>query len=553
MISSIKVTPLGGVGEVGALNCMVYETDHEAVVVDCGSMFPDQETLGLDLIIPDFSYLRQIKNKLKALILTHGHEDHIGATPFFHQEFNLPIFCTPFTQALIRKKFAEYPGMKAPKFFSFKAGDRFEAASFGVETMHINHSIIDAAALAFETAEGYLVHLTDWKIDDTPLNCPTTDLKKFAQLGKKGVLALFSDSTNAPVEGATLSEKEVLKKIKKICARHKGRILITLFSSNIDRVQGLAKMAAELGRTLALVGRSMHENTEAARELGMLSFDGLKVVDIENTRGLPPEKVMVLATGTQGEPRSVLSRIANGQFKPFKVGDGDLILFSSKKIPGNEKNIYHVINNLSRQGAEIIFESVHDIHTSGHAQQDELETAVKKLRPRYFVPIHGDFFHLQKHAHLGQEWGIKPQNALVIENGQPLIFEKGVLTQGTEVTTGRVFVDGTGLGEVDALIMRDRKHLSNTGLLVCVLMIDRRKGEIIRGPELISRGFVTEAENKDLFIRAKQAVLDTLEATDWQSRTDFGEVQEEVRLALTRFFRRELDCKPIVIPVIEEI
>jgi ribonuclease J len=505
------------------------------------------------LIIPDFTYLEQIRNKLKGVILTHGHEDHIGATPFLHQEFNLPIFATPFTLALVREKFSEYPGMKPAKLFPFKAGARFEVSSFGVETVHINHSIVQAAALAFETAHGYLVHLTDWKIDYTPLEGDVTDLKKFASLGKKGVLALFSDSTNAVVEGSTLSEKEVLKKIRKICAQHKGRILVTLFSSNIDRVQGLARIAKDLGRTLALVGRSMHENTEAARGLGLLSFDGMKVLDIEDTAGLPQEKVMVLATGTQGEPRSVLSRMAHEEFKPFKIQEGDLVLFSSKKIPGNEKNINYVINNLSRHGAEVIFESVHDIHTSGHAHQDELELAMRKLRPKYLVPIHGDYFHLNKHAHLGRDWGIKPENIFVLENGQQLHVENGKAFLGNEVPMGRVFVDGTGIGEVNPLIIRDRKHLSNTGLVVCVLMIDRHKGEILRGPELISRGFVTEAENQDLFDRAKKAVLDCLEETNWESRTDFGEVQEDVRLALLRFFRRELDRKPIVIPIVQEI
>lgn len=553
MGKKIKVTPLGGVGQIGSLNCMVYETDHEAIVVDCGSMFPDYETLGVDLIIPDFAYLRQIQHKLKALVLTHGHEDHAGATPFLVQEIPLPIYGTPFTIALIKRKLKEYPLPKTPKMHVFEPGDTLKIGSFEIETIFVNHSIIDSVALAIKTAAGTLAHVTDWKIDKTPLDGKESNLKKFSQLGKKGILALLSDSTNADQPGKTLSEKEVLTQIKKICQKHPGRIVITLFASNIQRIQGLARIAKNLGRTLALVGRSMHENTQLARDLGSLNFSGVNVVDVEETHHLKPNKVMILATGTQGETRSVLSRMAVNQFKPFKIQKGDLILFSSKIIPGNEKNIFNMINHLCRRGAQVIYESIHDIHTSGHAHQDELKTLVKRLKPKYFIPVHGEYRHLLKHAQLAEQWGVKNQNILMIENGKSLVFEKKKASVADGVPAGRVFVDGRGVGDVSEMVVRDRRHLSDMGIVICVLMIDRIHGEILRGPDLISRGFIEEDENPEILDGAKKVITDLLEAFNFEARTDMLEVQEEVRLALRRYFRRELDRKPVVIPVILEM
>lgn len=553
MIKKIKVTPLGGVGEVGALNCMVYEMEEEAIVVDCGGMFPDQETLGVDLIIPDFTYLHQIEHKLKGLVLTHGHEDHIAGVPFLLQEFEMPVFGSPFTMGLIQEKLEEYPLAKKPKLHVFRPGDHFFVGSFSIDTIFVNHSILDASALTIQTDAGSVVHLTDWKIDKQAPDGRVIDLKKFGEVGKKGVLVLFSDSTNVNQKGQTLSEKEVSWQIKKICSRHPGRILITLFSSNIQRVQQLAYIARDLKRKLALVGRSMKENTQIARQLGSLSFDGVDILDVEETNPLPPHQVMLLVTGAQGEPRSVLTRMAFDEFKPFKVRAGDLVLFSSKMIPGNERNIFQMINSLCRRGAKVIYESAYEIHTSGHAHQDELKTVLKKLKPRYFVPIHGEYRHLLKHAELAQEWGVKKENTFVIENGQSILFHQGRATLDEVAPCGRVFVDGFGVGDVNKPVMRDRKHLADTGIVICVLMIDHAKGDIVRGPELISRGFIDEPENQELLSRAKKAVVDAMENVGREARTDMVEVQEEVRLALQRFFRRELDRKPMVIPVVQEV
>ncbi len=554
MISSVQITPLGGVGrEVGALNCMVYQTEDAAVIVDSGSMFPDADTLGVDLIIPDFSYLHEIKHKLVGIVLTHGHEDHIGSVPFLLQELDLPVYGTPFTIELIKKKLNENPPPKRAKLTVFKPGDTLQVGPFTIETAFVNHSIIDACALAFKTEQGVVVHLTDWKIDKTPLDDVVIDLKKFEKWGKEGVVAFLSDSTNAGVGGKTMSEKDVAKQIKKICTKHKGRVVVALFSSHIHRVGSLVEIAESTGRVLAVCGRSMKDNTTIARELGSLSFEGVNFIDVEQAGDYPPEKVMVLVTGTQGEPRSVLSRIAFNEFKPFKIGEGDLVLFSSRIIPGNEKNIYNVINNLARHGARVIYESIHEIHTSGHAHQDEIKTIYKALKPKYVVPIHGTYMHLQRHAEIAMEWGHKKQDVLIIENGQAIKLMREAVQEGKRVQTGRVFVDGSGVGDVSDTVLRDRKTLSTTGMVTCVVMIDRTTGEIMRGPDLITKGVINEKENPEIIEGAKRAVTDSLEAVNQEARTDMAVIQEEVRLAIRRYFRRELDRKPVVIPVVLEV
>lgn len=552
MISTIKITPLGGVGEIGALNCMVYENDHDAIIVDCGSQFPDDDDLGIDLIIPDFSYLKEIRHKLRGLVLTHGHEDHIGAVPFLLREFDLPVYGTAFTLGLVRRKLLEHAGVKA-QFHLVKQGDFFEVGPFELESLYINHSIIDAMAVAIHTSQGVVMHLTDWKIDKHSLDGRCTDLKRFSQLGKKGVLALLCDSTNVDQPGSTLSEREVAKQIKKICSKHQGRILVTLFASNIHRVQSLAHIAQSLGRKLAFLGRSMKENTTLARELGQLKLDGLEILDIEEAQGLPDKELMVLATGSQGEERAALSRIAYNQFKAFQLRDGDMVLFSSKIIPGNEKNIFGVIDNLYRSGARVLYESVHEMHTSGHAHQEELKEAIKRLKPKHFIPIHGAYHHLVKHRNLAIKAGVKLDHAIVIENGQPLIFDGGFAYPDEPVKIGRIFVDGRGVGDVNELVMRDRRQLADTGIITCVLMIDRLTGEIVRGPDFVSRGFAHSKENPDLFDRAKQHLLKGLQKFEREDWTNSSRVQEEVRVNLRQFFKKELERKPVVIPIVLEI
>ncbi len=550
-MESFKITPLGGVGEIGALNCMVYETAEEAVVVDCGSQFPDDETLGVDLIIPDFTYLKSIEKKLRGIVLTHGHEDHVGGVPFFLREFDVPIYGSPFTLGLVRRKMEECPWNCGYTYKPFQPGETIQVGSFCIDTIFVNHSIIDACALAIHTSLGAVVHLTDWKIDrQSEL---MTDVKKFSALGKKGVLALLSDSTNVYQLGSTLSEKAIAQKLKKICTAHQGRILVTLFASNINRIQALAGVARLTGRKMAFVGRSMHENTTLARSQGKLDLDGVTLLPIEETEHIPPQELIVLLTGSQGEERSALTRIAYNQFKPFQIHSGDLVLFSSKIIPGNEKNIFGVIDSLYRHGAKVLYESVHEIHTSGHAHQDELKEAIKRLKPKYFIPIHGSYRHFVKHAELAQKCGVKDDHILITENGYPLSFDKEGCERLEEIPTGRVFVDGSGVGDVSDLVLRDRKHLSDTGIVICILMLDRVTGDVVRGPELICRGFTDEKENGLILEQAKSKLLDLLSEKKREDKTDLVAMQEEVRLTLRRFFKKELERKPVLIPVVLEV
>lgn len=553
MIRKLKVTPLGGVGEIGALNCMVYETEAAAVVVDCGSMFPENENPGVDLIIPDFTYLHTIKRKLKGIVFTHGHEDHCGATPYLLKEIDLPVYATPFTLELIRSKLKEFPPPKTPKLNRFIPGETLHLSPFEIETVYINHSIIDATSLAFKLDGGYVVHLTDWKIDKTPLGGKTTDLKKFKSFTREGVIALLGDSTNADRPGHTLSEREITRQIKKIASHHRGRIIITLFSSNMERVQELINIGRDLKRNVAFVGRSMHENTAIARSIGRLSLEGVNVVDVEQTRGMPDDRVLLLVTGTQAEPGSVLSRIAHDEFKPFKIRRGDLVLFSSRNIPGNEKNISNMINHLCRRGAKVLYEPDYDIHTSGHAHQEELKTILETLKPTYFIPIHGEYRHLVKHAELAVASGVKPGNVFIIENGRTLQLQKNSAVLDGHAPVGRVFIDGKGIGDVSQVVIRDRRHLADTGFVLCILMINRATGEVMRGPELISRGLTSEEESHDLISRAKKSVAKLITDLNAEVRTDPAELQEEVRVTLQRFFRKELDRKPVVIPVIMEV
>ena len=549
----IKITPLGGVGEIGALNCMVYETEGAAVVVDCGSMFPENENPGVDLVIPDFTYLHTIRRKLKGVVFTHGHEDHCGAIPYLLKEIDLPIYAAPFTLELIRSKLKEFPPPKTPRLNRYLPGEKLSLPPFEIDTVYINHSIIDAASLAFKIDGGYVVHLTDWKIDKTPLGGRTTDLKKFKSFTREGVIALLCDSTNADRPGHTLSEREITRQIKKIAQRHRGRIIITLFSSNMERVQELIHIGRELKRNVAFVGRSMHENTAIARSIGRLSLEGVNIVDVEQTRGVLDERVLLLVTGTQAEPGSVLSRIAHDEFKPFKIKRGDLVLFSSRNIPGNEKNISNMINHLCRRGANVLYEPDYDIHTSGHAHQEELKTILEILKPANFIPIHGEYRHLVKHAELAVASGVKPDHVFVIENGRSVNFQKNASGLDGHVPVGRVFIDGKGIGDVSSVVIRDRRHLADTGFVLCILMINRTTGEVVRGPEIISRGLTSEEESHDLILRAKKAVAELVSELNADVKTDPAELQEEVRVSLQRFFRKELDRKPVVIPVIMEV
>lgn len=550
----IKITPLGGTGEIGGLNCMVYETKNSAIIVDCGSMFPRDEGFGLDYVIPDFSYLQSISKKLKGLVLTHGHEDHIGSIPFLLKTVSIPIYGSHFTLALVKKKTNEYP-LKKIKTHQFEIGTEFTVGDFIIDTAYMSHSIIETAALNIQTRIGNIAHVTDWKIDLSPPYFPKTDMKKLSQWGKKGILALCSDSTSADRTGKTNSEKAALNQIKKHIKKHKGRVIVTLFSSNIERIQGLLNIASDLKRTVALLGRSVKSNIKIAQELGKISFK-TDIIDILETEHLPDDEVMVLVTGTQGEPRAGLNKISHGIFKPFKIKSGDLVLFSSKIIPGNERNIFDMISRLEKSGAEVLFNTDPPIHASGHAREDEIKSLFQKIKPKYFLPIHGEFHHQKAHQKLALQSGIHEKNIFLLENGNTLKInsESSILEETT--WGGKEYIDEPALlmRKVPPHILRERKKLAYAGVITCVLIIDKNKSKPILDLNIKVKGFIDEETYNVLFKELKENIRKLVEL-DSQIETSFDreQLEEEIRLLIRRFFNKKINRKPIAEVFIHEL
>ena len=546
----LRIIPLGGLGEIG-LNMMLIEYGDSAVAIDCGVMFPEASMLGIDLVIPDLSYLRERPERLKAIVCTHGHEDHMGALPFVTREFPVPTFATPFAHALVSHKFEEHK-LQTP-LERFKAGDVWRVGPFEIEAIHITHSIVDAVALAIRTPLGTVLHTGDFKIDQTPLDGLPSDLARFAALGDAGVLALFSDSTNVDRPGVTPSERSLTGKLEAAFQRSRGRVLVATFASHLHRIQQVINVSIRTGRRVAVVGRGMIQNLQTGQDLGYLRVPAGLIVDLAEARQLPPEQVTVLSTGSQGEPLSALTRIAMNDHKQVKVGPGDTVIMSSRIIPGNEKPINDVINHLCRRGAAVLHEPIADLHVSGHASQSELKLMLQLTRPRYFVPVHGEYRHLVRHTALAAEMGIAPADCFLLEDGDVLEIDGAGARRGEPVPSGRVFVDGKGVGDVGDVVLRDRRHLSDGGLVLAILAVNQHTGEIISGPDLISRGFVFEDDSQPYFERAKEAVLEALAALAPESRTVPAEVKEEMRKTLRRYFKKTLERRPVILPVVMEL
>ncbi len=544
----LRIVPLGGLGEIG-LNMMLIEYGESAVAIDCGVMFPEPSMLGIDLVIPDLSYLRDHPGRLQAILCTHGHEDHIGALPFVTREHRVPTYATPFAHALVAQKLEEH-GLATP-LERFKAGDVWRVGPFEIEAIHITHSIVDAVALAIRTPLGTVVHTGDFKFDQTPLDGLPSDLARFAALGDAGVLALLSDSTNVDRPGVTPSERSLTGKLEAAFQRSRGRVLVATFASHLHRIQQVIDVSAKTGRRVAIVGRGMIENVETGQALGYLRVPPGVLVDLGEARQLPAEHVTYLSTGSQGEPMSALARIAMDDHKQVKIGAGDTVIMSSRIIPGNEKPIGDVINHLCRRGADVLHEPLAGLHVSGHASQSELKLMLQLTRPRYFVPVHGEYRHLVRHAALAAEMGIV--DAFVLEDGNVLEIDAAGARQAESVASGRVFVDGKGVGDVGDVVLRDRRHLSDGGLVLAILAVNQHSGEIISGPDLISRGFVFEDDSQPYFERAKEAVLEALAALAPESRTVPAEVKEEMRKTLRRYFKKTLERRPVILPVVMEL
>lgn len=545
----LKVIPLGGLGEIG-LNMMAIEHGPDLLIVDAGLMFPNDYMPGIDLVIPDFTYIRENKEKIRAIILTHGHEDHIGAIPFFLKEFPVPVFGTSFTLGLLRAKLKEHHLPEKAELREIRAGDITRLGPFNIEYISVNHSIVDGVGLAIDTPEGILLHSGDFRIDPTPVDSQFTDLIRFAHFGAKGVLAFFSDSTNAEKEGYTLSEKDVRKTLEDLFQTCRGRLVVASFASNITRIQQVISLAAKFGRKVVFNGKSMITNVGIAKEQGFINIPEDSEISERQIDQFPDQNILIITTGSQGEPMSALTRMAQGKHKGIQIKSGDTIILSSRFIPGNEKAITSVINRLYRLGADVVYEKVSDIHTSGHARREELKLMLSLVKPRYFVPIHGEYRHLVKHAQIASEMGMADDRILIAEDGDVICFENLQMQLEKPVPFGRILVDGKGVGDIGETVLRDRRKLGGHGMVVILLIVDEETGETIYGPEIISRGFVFENQGQFILEDAKCIVLEVLDELERPSPVDCAKVESEIRRRLKRFFYKVIERSPLIIPVI---
>jgi len=546
----LKLIPLGGLGEIG-LNMMVLEYEDSIIIVDAGLMFPEEYMPGVDLVIPDIGYLLDNKEKVKNLVLTHGHEDHIGAIPFLLRDFpDIPIYGTDFTIELLKEKLREHGLLENTILNKVKAGDTSRFGPFSIEYIQVNHSIVDGVGLAIQTPEGIIIHSGDFKIDQTPVDGKYTDLARFSYYGEQDILLLLSDSTNIEKEGFTLSEKEVSRTLEELFRSSEGRLIIAAFASNITRIQQIVNLASRYKRKVLFSGKSMVTNVQIADNRGYIHLpEGIEIREKE-VSSLPDDGITIITTGSQGEPMSSLTRMSQNNHKYIKVKPGDTIILSSRFIPGNEAAITRIINNLYRMGAEVIYEKVSDIHSSGHAYKEELKLMLNLIKPRHFIPIHGDYRHLVKHTQLAKEMGVPEDQVLLVKDGDCVCFEKGKARMAESVHSGRILVDGKGVGDVGDLVLKDRRKLSGDGLVIALLAVDNETGHIIYGPDIISRGFVFEDQIGYILEDAKCIVLEVLDEMNRDMAPEWPDLVDEIRRQLKRFFFKVIKRRPLILPII---
>jgi ribonuclease J len=549
---AVRLIPLGGLGEIG-LNMMLVESGDDILAVDCGLLFPDDEMPGVDYVIPDWTYLREQRDRFRAVVLTHGHEDHIGALAYLLREFDVPVYGTPLTLAIARHRLTELGALARADLRPYRPGDEIRVGGLVVEPIRVTHSIADGIGLAIETPAGTVVHTGDFKLDESPVDAAQPDYARFRGLGERGVLALCSDSTNVGRPGRTGSETEVGAALQGRFAQAPGRILVATFASHIHRVQQVLNLAAACSRKVALLGRSMVANVAVASELGYLKVpDGL-LVTLEELGELPARRQVILSTGSQGETHSAVSLIAAGEHKDVSVGAGDLVIFSSRVIPGNERVIGRAINALLRRGAEVLWEDVAFVHVSGHASQEDLKHMIALTRPRYFMPVHGEYRHLLQHARLAEGAGVPADRVFLVEDGLGLELSKSGARVLAGYPTGRIFVDGKGIGDVGQVVLRDRQLLADAGMVVVALTIDKVSGSVVAGPEIASRGFVYMKESDELMEEVKRAVREALAAREEPEVIDRELIGAIARSAVRRFISQRFDRKPVVIPLVLEV
>ena len=547
----LRIIPIGGLHEVGK-NCTLVEYGNDMIMIDCGLTFPDEEMLGVDIVIPDFTYVEENKNKLRGIFVTHGHEDHVGAIPYFLKNVDTNVYCSKLTKGLLENKFKEH-AINPNKIKMVNVNNTVKAGSLSAEFIRVSHSIPDACAIAVKSPLGTIIFTGDFKMDFTPIDNDPTDIQRLAELGKKGVLALFADSTNVEREGFSLSEKVVGETFVKIFGQAKSRIIVATFASNLHRVQQIITAAEKYNRKVALSGRSMLNNVRIANELGYLKIKKNTLIDMKAIKKYADDELVILSTGTQGEPLSALTRMANKEHRQITLNETDMVILSSSAIPGNEMAINTTINNLTKIGCKIIYSSLAKVHASGHACQEEIKLMYQLITPKYLIPAHGEIRQLQKHSEIAQDMGQPKENIFLCENGDVIEFTKKSAGIKGKVQAGNVLVDGSGIGDVGNIVLKDRKHLSEDGLMVVSITFDRHTQELLAGPEIVSRGFVYVKENQDIIENSKDIVLRSINKCKKQDIKALSQIKYQIREDLKSYIYNELGRDPMILPVISEI
>lgn len=550
--AKVRIIPLGGINEIGK-NITAIEYKEDIIVIDCGLKFPDEDMFGIDLVIPDISYLLKNKEKIRGIFLTHGHEDHIGALPYVLRQLNVPVYGTKLTLGIVETKLKEHGLLSSTELIRVKPRDVIKLNSVSVEFIKTNHSIADSVAIAIHTPLGVVLHTGDFKIDYTPIDGEPMDFARFAEIGKKGVLAMLADSTNVEKPGYTLSERVVGESFARLFSKAKGRVIVATFASNVHRIQQIIDAASMHGRKVAVSGRSMENIVAVAAELGYLEFEKDILVGIDQINKYNNDQVVIITTGSQGEPMSALARMANSEHRKVNIVEGDTVIISATPIPGNEKLVSKVINRLFQKGAEVIYKSLSEIHVSGHACQEELKLMQCLVKPKFFIPVHGEYRHLKQHGELAISLGMPEGNVVIPENGGVIDVNRNSIRKNGTVASGQVFVDGLGVGDVGNIVLRDRKHLSQDGILTVVVTLSKENNSIIAGPDIISRGFVYVRESERLMDEAKEIVKETLRECEENNITDWASLKSKVRDDLRGYLYEKTKRKPMILPIIMEI
>ncbi len=548
----LKIIPLGGLGEIG-LNMMAFEYGDTIFVVDAGLMFPEDYMLGVDYVIPDFNYLKENKSKVSGIVLTHAHEDHIGALPYLLKEINVPVFGTRFTLGIVKHKLEEHGLLSSTSLNEISHRKKLKIGIFELEFIRVSHSVVDGIGIAVKTPYGLIVHTGDFKISHTPVDGVMTDLNKFARCGDEGVLALLSDSTNVEKEGYTISDKDIGEALAKIIIESKGRIIVALFASNVARIQQIVNIARLKGNKVLISGRSIETSTNIAKDLGYIHIPEGMEIDIKQIDDFKDDEIIIITTGSQGEPMSALARMSRGIHKQIKIKEGDTVIFSSKFIPGNEKAISNIINNLYRKGADVIYEKISAIHVSGHAFREELKLMINLTKPEHFIPIHGEYRHLILHTRLAEQVGVSKNKILLAENGQVIEFDENGGKVLEKIMTGRVLIDGKGVGDVGRSVLKERRMLSRDGFVVVNMVFDEESGIIVHGPEIVSHGFVFEMEKGHLLEDAKCVILEILEETGPDVPDRIDKIRSRIQPALKKYFYFTIGRRPVILPFIIEV